>query len=452
MNVNNNEFILPISCENCRPLLLNADRGLRMEHYITLGEPLCSYPLDKTDPFEKAQSLIQKYRDDCPTLCQLYVYLSSYRKKSLDSLAFEQLGKIFEFYRKNGIRLLLRFAYMTEDVKDAPYRIVKRHLAQIDNWFKENSALVSDTLYCLQTGIIGLWGEGHSNKSLKNRHIKKVIKNVCELAPNGIFVQVRTYDMLQKVCDEYKEKVGIHDDYIIGDMNHKWSFVPKSEEQKFAKTLEHTRLTVNDGEMPWGRATLDDKPGAMLLGSLDGKSVLKQLSVYSLTSLSLEHNYKENGNAYSLEKWKSEYLSYDETVSLGICVNPALFKNSKNEPVKLSIYDVIRYHLGYQLEIKSYSFENQSLSFTVINYGFAAPLNFNYLAVVCKDRNGVFSEIQVESFDSKALQSGKSVKYCLALPVDFEPVGVKMNTHKGGNAKVRFANNTPFKNGIQYFK
>ena len=40
------ETVLQMNSENCSALLKNPDRGLRMEHYITLGLPVCSYPLD----------------------------------------------------------------------------------------------------------------------------------------------------------------------------------------------------------------------------------------------------------------------------------------------------------------------------------------------------------------------------------------------------------------------
>lgn len=453
MNIKTDENILPMNCENCSALLSNADRGLRMEHYITLGNPICSYPLDGEDPFLKAQSIIEKYKDDSPVLCQLYVYLSNYCDKALDANAFEQLKKIFELYRENGIRVLLRFAYSTEAVPDAPYRIVRKHLSQIHAWFKENSGLVSDVIYCIQTGIIGLWGEGHSYKRLKKRHIKKVIRNVCEIVPKGIYVQVRTYDMLQKSPTEYKEKVGIHDDYIIGDMNHQWSFIPQSEKEKFNRTVEHAKFTVNDGEMPWGRATLDDKAGAMSLGSLDGKKILKQLSAFSLTSLSLEHNYIEDGNQYSLSKWKNEYLDYGEVSSLEIHVNPNLFKNSKNEDVKMSVYDIIRYHLGYHLVLSDCEYQNGTLSFTVTNYGFAAPLNFNYFAVAVKNvNNGEIFEKTIEDYDKHKLLSGESVRFTVTLTQDVIPIGVKMDTFKNGGINPRFANSTQFLNGVQYFK
>lgn len=447
------ETVLQMNSENCSELLKNPDRGLRTEHYITLGTPVCSYPLDGTDPYERAQALIDKYKSDSPTLCQLYVYLSNYRRKSLDDIAFEQLKKIFELYRENNVRLLLRFAYSTENVKDASYRTVKSHLVQIKDWFNENSGLVSDTLYCMQTGIIGLWGEGHSNKHLKNRHIKKVIRLVREVTPQNVYVQVRTFDMLKKVCDEFEDKTGIHDDYIIGNMNHKWSFIPQSQNEDFEYTVEHAKFTVNDGEMPWGRATLDDKQGAMPLDALDGKEVLKQLSTFSLTSFSLEHNYREDdGKLYSMAKWKNEYLSCDEANSLGITVNPNLFKNSKKKDTKLSIYDIIRYYLGYQLALTDYEFENGNLKFAIKNYGFSAPLNFNYLAVAFNDENGILSEIEVGNYDKRQLLSGESITYSLTVPKDLEPVGVKMDTQKGAGVNPRFANSTDFSDGIQYFK
>lgn len=438
--------------ENCDSLLGNPDRGLRMEAYITLGETPDTYPLSGEKPFEKTVETIKKYKEDSPTLCQLYVYLSNYSDRELDGTAFSQLKEIFELYKENNIRLLLRFAYSTESVKDAPYRIVKKHLQQIKTFFEENDILINDTLYCLQTGIIGYWGEGHTNKRLKNWYIDDVINGVCILAPEGIYTQVRTYDMLKKVSTENVGKVGIHDDYIIGDISHKWSFIPSGETEAFKETILLAKLTVNDGEMPWGRAKLDDSPDGEPLNSLEGKAVLKQLSTYSITSFSLEHNYREDGNKNSMAKWKNQYLSYDDVAELGISINPELFKNAKGESIKLSVYDIIRYHLGYQLVLSNYAEEKSEVTFSITNYGFAAPLNFNYLAVVFRDKlTGEQVEVQVEKYDKTALQSGTSVAYKVNIPENCEPVGVKMDMFKDRGVNPTFANATPFVDGVQYF-
>lgn len=436
----------------CEVLLSNPDRGLRMETYITLGDTPDAYPLSGEDPFIKAQEVIDSYKEDKPTLCQLYVYLSNYSKKELDSKAFSQLSEILQLFKDNGIRALLRFAYSTESVKDASYRVVKRHLEQIGEYFKKNEPLINDSLYCLQTGIIGYWGEGHSNKRLKNRYIDDVIELVCSIAPKGIYTQVRTYDMLQMVKGEYKDKVGIHDDYIIGDLSHKWAFIANTMED-YEKTLLKANFTVNDGEMPWGRATMDDLPDAEPLNCLDGKEILKQLSAYHLTSFSLEHNYKEDSKENSMARWKNEYLTYSEAVALGISVNPELFKNSKGQEKSMSIYDIIRYHLGYLLVLSNYKESEGAVSFTVTNYGFAPPLNFNYFALVMKNkRSGEITEKEIVDYDKKLLLSGTSVAYNVELPEGYDCLGVKLDTFKGRGINVRFANSTEYNNGVQYFK
>lgn len=453
--VNPDDSIELLNFDNAEILLDNPDRGLRMETYITLGDPLYSYPLNEENPFDRAQRMIDKYKSDSPALCQVYVYLSNYCDRELDELAFEQLKEYFELFRKNNIRMLLRFAYGTEDVDDAPYDIVKKHIEQLDRWFDREEELINDTLYCLQTGIIGYWGEGHSFINLDGQYIPDVIADVCDLAPEGIFTQVRTYDMLKAVDRDDYDMVGIHDDYIIGDMSHEWSFVPKRKFNKFNKSVIHSRHTINDGEMPWGSAKLDDSEDGAALNSLDGKQIINQLYTYSMTSFSLEHNYREKeGEAFSMEKWKNQFLTYDDAIALGVSANPALFKNENGESIEMSIYDFIRYHLGYQLVLSNYSVtDKDEVKFTVTNYGFAAPLNFNYFAVVFKDNStGKISECEMDDFDSDKLQSGCSVKYSMGIPENSTPVGVKMETFKGRGISPRFANATEFENGIQYFE
>lgn len=442
----------PICFDNAEALLSNPDRGLRMETYITLGDPPYAFPTEKEDPFERANAMILKYREDSPTLCQLYVYLSNYTSSALDSTAFKQLKEILELFKSRNIRLLLRFAYSVAGIPDAKYKTVRTHLEQIKRFFFENSELINSTLYCIQTGIIGFWGEGHSNKRLKNRYKKRVINHVCDIAPEGIYTQVRTYDMLKLVNPENKLKVGIHDDYIIGNTAHKWAFVPSSKEKEYENTMRLSKRTVNDGEMPWGRATLDDKPGSEPLDNLDGISVLKQIQAYSLTSFSLEHNYREEDTDYSLAKWKQQYLSYDNALRLGFTLNPYLFKNKSGESISLSVYDILRYHLGYQLMLSDCYENNCEFSFKITNYGFAAPLNFNYLAVVAKNATtNQLVEQEIKDYNKTSLQSGASVIYKTAIPPDCKAIGIKMDKFKGRGINPRFANDTPFDSGIQYF-
>lgn len=442
-----------INFNNAEILLKNPDRGLRMETYVTLGSPLYSYPLNSEDPYVRAENMIEKYRPDSPTICQVYVYLSNYTDKKLDDLAFSQLKKFFELFREHDIRILLRFAYATESTEDAPYETVKKHISQLKDWFVQNSDLINSVLYCLQTGIIGYWGEGHTYTKLEPEYIGNVISDICELAPHGIYTQVRTYDLLKKAPSGKLGKIGIHDDYIIGDMNDKWSFIPSSHSKEFNETVNYAKNTVNDGEMPWGYATLSDKPDGEKLDSLSGKNILKQLYTYSITTFSLEHNYRETGGSYSMEKWKNSSLSVEECRELGITVNPNLFKDQNGKKMKLSIFDIIRYHLGYQLAIESFSQNGVNVSVSLTNYGFSAPLNFYSLAIICKSStNDSLTEIKIPDYNRKLLQSGKTIVYKTVLPTGLNAVGIKLKNRDDGNICVRFANSTEYKNGVQYFK
>lgn len=443
-----------INFDHAACLLKNPNRGLRGETYITLGKELRAYPGEKEDPFERAEKLIEKYNKDSPTVFQVYVYLCNYADRPLDSLAFEQLERFFSLFCDHSIRILLRFAYATESQPDAPYKTVKMHLAQIGKWFKDNGCIIQNTLFCLQTGIIGFWGEGHSYKQLKRRYIKSVIADVCRIAPDGIYTQVRTYSLLKKVPAEYIPKVGIHDDYIIGDTAHEWAFIPSRKTKKYTDVINRARFTVNDGEMPWGRATMNDVPGAELLDCLNGIDVIKQLQVYSLATFSLAHNYcEDDGKRYSMAKWKDAYLSLEEARQNGITVNPALFRDKDRNEIRLSVYDIIRYHLGYHLVLNDLYIVGNTVSFAVTNYGFAPPLTFYYFALVLRDRqSGELREEKIVSYNRNRLLSGKTVSFKQEIPNGSDAVGVKLETTCGSGICARFANATPFENGVQHFR
>ena len=446
-------FMPLINSENADFLLKNPNRGLRGETYITLGENLRAYPGESEEPFERAERLIKKYEEDSPTVFQTYVYLCDYSAKLLDELAFEQLKKFFEIFEKHGIRILLRFAYSTEDQPDVPYETTMAHLNQIGKWFRENETLVNKVLFCMQTGIIGFWGEGHSYRNFKRKYIKNTIEDVCRITPDGIYNQVRTYSMLKKVPIEYSTVVGIHDDYITGDTAHKWAFVKSTSKKRYAQVTNHARFTVNDGEMPWGRAYINDRKSLGHCDNFNGIEVLKQLKAYSLTTFSLEHNYREDeGKAYSMQKWKDVMMSYSECVEQDLTVNPELFKDKNGESIKRSVFDIIRYHLGYQIAVKDLFITESEFFFGLINYGFAPPLTFNYFAAVFEEKDGSIKEIPFDNYNKNALLSGKTISYRATVPFGCKPLGLKIETEKGSGIYARFANDVEFRNGIQYFK
>lgn len=429
------------------PLLQNPDRGLRMETYITLGGPE-SYPGNKQDPYEKLLGFIEKYKEDNPTVVQLYVYLSRYVEKPLDGMAFTQMKKMAELCREHQIRILWRFAYQTESSPDPAVKRILEHLGQIEQWFKANDQLIEDTLFVMQAGLLGYWGEGHSYVNTKLYDIGRIYNRLLSITPEDVFVQTRTASLHRLVAPKYQPRLGMHDDYLIGSAN-KWSYFEGKSKPEMEK---HFTRTINDGEMPWGTAKYFDGDDGHPLDCLDVPDILKQIKQYSLTTLSLEHNYRESGadRIFSMQRWKDVFLTPAQLDALAMPYLPSLFADSGT----LSAYDYVRYHLGYLLSITSLELDTQGrqLSLTLQNNGFAAPLNFNALSVVI---DGM--EYLVDSYDKFTLGSMQAVTYTLSLPDDvnaaaLESIGIRLAHCAESGICARFANNSYFRNGIQFIE
>lgn len=442
------EFTLPMLGENSKELLKNPDRGLRMETYITLspdGSPE-GYPGSAEDPYEKFENYVEKYNEENPTVVQLYVYLTRYSDKPLDGTAFEQLEKMLGLLKEHNVRALLRFAYQNESNPDPEWYRVKAHLKQLSEWFKNNGQLVDDTIFAVQAGIVGYWGEGHNNFNFKNIYVDDAFNTLFRVVPEDMFIQTRTVDLRKKVSDKYSGRHGMHDDYLIGELNGSWSYWNgRSEEAD--RLADFFKNTINDGEMPWGVATYYDMPDGHPMDSMDALPILAQLKQYSMTTLSLEHNYREGGpeTLYSMARWKEQSLTKQQLIDNGLPFHPA-FLNEKGE---INTFSYIQYHLGYLLSITDFEIDKKEnkARFTIQNNGFAAPLNFDALTLVIDGE-----EYLVKSYDKYALGSMQAVTYTVDLPESFDgsqSVGVKISRKAGSDVSARFVNDTQFINGAQ---
>jgi len=442
------EFTLPmLALEDARPLLRNPDRGLRMETYITLGAPE-SYPGNPECPYEKMLGFIEKYEEESPVLVQLYVYLTRYSEKPLDGIAFAQLRQMLELLRDNGVRALLRFTYQNESNPDAAWPQVREHLNQIGAWFRQNSQLVEGTLYAVQGGIIGNWGEGHNNINFKNRYIGPAFDLLCRITPADVFVQVRNIDLMGMVSPKFKNRIGMHDDYMIGEPDGMWNFFLGRGGKRESRAEAGFWRTINDGEMPWGVATYYDRPDGHLLDSMDVMPILRQFKQYSMTSFSLEHNYREDvpGRRFSMDRWRDEHLALAQLEQAGLPCHPSLFDLDDN----INTFDYIRYHLGYLLSVTSFERNKNQVRFTIQNNGFAAPLNFNALSLVIEG-----GEYLVGSYDKFALASMQAVTYTVDLPENFDSsqaIGIKLARRAGSPLSARFMNDTEFADGASILR
>ncbi|MFX0103371.1 MAG: DUF4874 domain-containing protein [Candidatus Hodarchaeota archaeon] len=430
--------------DNTSILLENPDRGFRMESYMTLGTNI-SYPSkiitgadEQTVPTldganASLQVQLQRYAMDSPRIIQQYIYLTLYTNQSvIPQKAFDQLTAYFEYVRSLNIKILLRFAYINErNLVDPTDVVLFAHIAQLKDWFEDNEQLVADTVYCLQLGFIGWWGEGHSN--IFEYDVPDVITAVCEMVPSWMYVNCRTLWYHDQTPEQYKSRMGIHDDFMVGYYDGGNTVMPDIKlDQLIYRDL--FQETINDGELPWGS---DGR-------YIDGMGVTRYAYDYSLSTLSIVHNYIESGlgNPYNMYRWKSEYLDENDFKSNGWNYNPRLL----DENGEISIFEYLKYHLGYQLVLSNLETDNDTLGFMISNYGFAAPFNMDTLSLQIGRINGS-TEYRNLTYTPHDLYTFHQLVYSVSLDLDtVENASVKLLNSRN-NDYVRFGNNIVSSNG-----
>jgi len=176
---------------------------------------------------------------------------------------------------------------------------------------------------------------------------------------------------------------------------------------------------------------------------MDVLPILQQCRHYSLSSFSLEHNYREDvpGRRFSMARWRDEYLSRAQLSEAALPYHPGLFDPDGN----INTFEYIRYHLGYLLSITSFERTENQVRFTIQNNGFAAPLNFNALSLVIDGEDYL-----VDSYDKFALASMQAVTYTVDLPKNFNSshsIGIKIARRAGSPLSARFMNDAEYVDG-----
>lgn len=438
--------------EGVSVLRQNPDRGWRMETYLTLGSNTVMFHAGET-PLGFLDAQIELYRDTPCALVQVYVYLTEYCKKPLDDTAFAQLQAYLEGLRARHLRAVLRFAYEFDvDRKIGPTtRRIHGHLRQIKQWFAENELLVRDTVLVLQAGVIGAWGEWHTARHYHNK--KKLLFALCDTAPAYLPLQVR----MQKFKDcvqntENAARVGYHDDFLVGAY-YKWntpSGAPDSE--RFQNFVKESRFTLNDGEMPWGR----DK--TVREGFIDGFEMLTACAEHSLSTLSLTHNYIEEGGQFNMVRWQSEKLNALRASELG-CPHTSAYFTQNGQALERTVFDFLTDHLGYQIAVREIfvgdSGDGQlTVTVKLSNDGFALPYAFTKLTLHIADASGIVKQYSFTKYAPEKLLGGGAGTFSLQVPLgEIQKIGLSLEKEIYSPCSVRFANRCAFdENGVNWFE
>lgn len=430
--------MLKASRYNC--LRTNPDRGWRLETYIFLGRNTTVFH-ESVEPEAYLDEELERYKEYPFSLVQAYVYLTDYINKPIDEKAFSQLEAYLKAFRNRGLRVLLRFAYEYEDNrKIGPHsKIIYNHTEQIKKWFEENESLCRDTVFVLQAGMVGVWGEWHTAKYYHNK--KTSLLKICDMTPDYLTVQIRRQKFKNKIRQsEQWNRVGYHDDYLVG-VYHKWSTPEHGVgSSDFSDFIEESKNTLNDGEMPWGRDKYHNN------GYIDGLEFIKGCALRSLTTLSLTHNCIEDGKEYNAYRWQKELLTKKKAEELSLPFDSSYFDDGDK-----TIFDYITDHLGYQLAVEKIQIDGQNVSVTIKNNGFALPYGFTEFCIYTES-DGNVKKYKSEDYSYKALTSGSRQTITVMCDGEFDKLGIEIRKPIDCLKSVRFANECDYANNINWFE
>lgn len=433
-------------------LLQNTDRGFRAETYYTLGTGE-EWPGSGKDGVQALLDKMAYYQADSPRVIQTYIYLCAYNRKELDGLAFEQLKSYLELLRDHGWSCLFRFAYeyLEEKLEGPKDKILRRHLVQLKQFLDENADLFRDVATAAQLGVLGPWGEGNQSQYLHPR--RRTFAAVCDLFPAGVHVQARTMKIWRQASGARTfDRLGFHDDYLFG-RPHIWSTAGGyTDSDDYHTFIENAPLHPNDGEMPWGRA----KPDA---DQIDGRGLICQCYEHRLTTLSLEHNYREPDprSPFAMERWKAEFLTQEELHRMGCPVYGAWFADAQGNPIRRSVFDYLRDFTGYHLMLSNLktqpSGDGMHVQLMVTNYGFSAPFALNTAEFIILGSDGGERSYPAQGIDFPSLTACAQQTVSALIPAlrAGDRIGLRLGKHLRSNDTyrwVRTANGVPFEQGV----
>ena len=389
-----------------RSLLGNPDRGFRYETFVNvanLDDPDRAWGA-QMDPTARLRAQMEMYMSETPQLAQVYFYLSGYNDTlTIPEYGMQRMQEYFDYARELKIRLLVRFAYQNGDkgLNEAPDEVMFSHIKQLKPLLEKNK----DVIHVVQMGFLGAWAEWHSY--LQEHDRVRLIREVVDMTPKGIFVQIRIpqYKNLIPKTDPIYNRLSYHNDSIFGTVTGAQAGlgtgnvdIGKPDWDQVTKEAAYIPI---DGELYWGNWSIN-KDGNNNGFMIDGFKVIEQLSQHRFTSLSINHNYHEDGfeYKYSMQYWQETEITEQWLKNRGIFYAPGWFKDAQGKKVSRNVFDFVRDYLGYKLEAVSVQLSGKQQAGSTIqaalqlqNHGFSAPYNLESGFAILDDQNRVVSTV-----------------------------------------------------------
>lgn len=257
-------------------------------------------------------------------------------------------------------------------------------------------------------------GEWHSSiQGLENSEETKaaVLEKLLSVVPVERNVQVRLpeFKNLLKDKPELYKRLSFHDDFIVIRPD-RWDADMHEGTVKFDQIVKESPYLVVDGELPWGFWSVGADPDSPSAGwIIDGMQTARRLFLQHYTSLSIIHNYKEqhpnnrfdenNPPEYSMIVWKKTMITEDSLRQHHMPVSDSYFQKQDGTKVQRNMFDYIRDHLGYRIELQSLqlpeklqSGKENRLKLGLVNRGFATVFGEHPVYFVLIDDKGKVTE------------------------------------------------------------
>ena len=409
----------------------NPDRGFRFEAYVnTNATAYVDSNIKRWNPgFEEVVNSIKAGMWQKPKLVQVYFYLTDFKDtKELPELVFQNIQTVFDSVRKQGQKAVVRFTYQgaIEEYKDqASQDIMFAHMEQLKPILEKNKT----SIYAIEAGFLGAWGEWHGYgpnfyalykgvdehtaarltwENTKDFDEVEIIKHILDMAPEGIYVQLRTSmyrDLfLEAYPNEGYEKIlGLKNDAYFGyrEDTNAWPYNSMSSDA--AKSAMKAGLVApSGGEFFWGcqfnykRVSGD----SAILGFYKFHS-----SLFSVFHNSFEgHDEIANGDWFKtdrkgdMEIWAETEIKPENLDLIGVPYCDDWFVDSNGKSSERTYFEFVRDHLGYRLDAKSLDLRgeikknnNVDIELSLVNYGFAPPFNLTSEFVILNENYEVVS-------------------------------------------------------------
>jgi len=434
----------------------NPDRGFRFEAYVnTNATSYVDVNVKRWNPdFQTVVNAIKPGMWHKPKLIQVYFYLTDFKDtKELPQIVFENIQTVFNSVRAEGQKAVVRFTYQgaIEEYKDqASQEIMFAHMEQLKPILEKNKT----SIYSLEAGFLGAWGEWHGYapnfyalyKGVDELTAAKltwdytedfdeieIIKHIIDMVPEDIYVQLRTSmcrDLFLEAYPNmgYEKRLGLKNDAFFGyrESDSAWPYNSmRSAATKSA--MDAGLIAPSGGEFFWGcqfnypRVTAD--------------SAILAFNKFHTSLFSVFHNSFEgyetiaHGDWFQTERkgdmeiWAETKLEPKNLDLLNAPYSPSWFKDKNGKDAKRTYFEYIRDHLGYRIEAKSLDVKGErklggdiELEMKLVNNGFAAPFNMSAEFVVLNDKNEIVSSVPA-SDPLKWYNNGKVVTHTVKASV-----------------------------------